>query len=53
MEDVEIAIIEGTTYYKCTKCGAIGNWLERIASGECHTSIVGDADVTADERASS
>lgn len=30
---------DGNVYYKCPKCGAVGNWAERIVSGKCHKSV--------------
>ena len=29
---------DGETYYRCKKCGAVGNWKERLESGKCHIS---------------
>lgn len=39
MKTTPIKIIKqtrkGTEYYKCVKCGTVGNWLEFITSGLC------------------
>ncbi len=27
---------DGEIYYKCMKCGAVGNWKAFIETGKCH-----------------
>lgn len=44
---------DGEVYYRCPRCGAVGNWPDFIVDGKCHTLIVSFADIASDKRSGS